>query len=139
MAKNNAVVISSGLIPFSFADQDGTVLSSFKLNPSDVKLAVRCEEISKYFADRADSVGGGLADMAAYDEEITQKLLYLIGSGSKETLFVPPMTATTILPDGNIFAVVILEKIIEAVAPEIQKRAKKMQTAVSKHTAKYTK
>ena len=40
--------------------------------------------------------------------------------------------------DGEI-AKGVLDKIVEAIAPEIEKRKKKMQAAVNKYTEKYTK
>lgn len=48
-------------------------------------------------------------------------------------------TATTVFGNGQVFAYIVLDKIAEAIAPEIEKRKKKMQAAVNKYTEKYTK
>ena len=53
--------------------------------------------------------------------------------------FKEPITATTVFGNGQVFAYIVLDKIAEAIAPEIEKRKKKMQTAVNKYTEKYTK
>ena len=40
---------------------------------------------------------------------------------------------------GDVYKRQVLDKIAEAIAPEIEKRKKKMQAAVNKYTEKYAK
>lgn len=47
--------------------------------------------------------------------------------------------STSLFGNGQVFAYIVLDKIAEAIAPEIEKRKKKMQAAVNKYTEKYTK
>ena len=58
---------------------------------------------------------------------------------SSKDLFKEPITATTVFGNGQVFAYIVLDKINEALTPEIEKRKKKMQEVVNKYTEKYTK
>lgn len=135
----NTMVIDSGLIPFEFHDRSGRVLASFEMNPADINLAARCDEVTKFFDEQVDMPRETAADLQKYDRELTEKLNYLLGCEKDYQLFNPPMSATTILPSGDMFAAVILERILDAVTPEIQKRAEKMKAAADRYTAKYNK
>lgn len=135
----NTLVIDSGLMPFEFHDRSGRLLAAFELNPADVNVAARCEETMNFFSERSKTVEKTVADMHRYDRELTEKLNYLLGYGPEHQIFKAPMSATTVLPSGDIFAAVILERIVEVITPEIQKRAEKMQAAAEKYTAKYEK
>ena len=140
MSKPINTNFNSGLMKFTFTDTDGDVFASFKLNPADVRLAGRCEEIAKYFEDRQKLVpeNADASDMVKLDEEIEEKICYLLGYDARSTLF-GMMSASTILPDGNMFVIRVMERIKEAIGPELRKRKQNMQKAVSKHTAKYRK
>lgn len=140
MAKTVDASIGSSLLKFTFSDSDGDVVASFRLNPADVKLAARCEEVSRYFESKKGSYpqNATLDDVVKYNDELEEKICYLLGYDAKENLF-GLLSATTILPNGEMFALKVVNKIAEAVKPELAKRKQKMQAAVAKHTAKYTK
>lgn len=135
----NTMVIDSGLIPFEFHDRSGRLLASFEMNPADINVATRCEEVVKFFEEQSDIVGQTVHDVQKYDQELTTKLNYLLGHEPDYQIFKPPMSATTVLPSGDLFAAIVLDRIVEAVTPEIKKRAEKMKTAAEKYTAKYDK
>lgn len=133
--------INSGLLKFTFTDSDGDVFAYFRMNPADVKLAVRCDEVAEYFDKKSKETPEFLSasDLAKYSDELAEKLDYLLGYKASETLFGDFMSPVTILPDGNLFAFVVLETIGEAVGAETKKRKQKMQKATAKYTSKYTK
>lgn len=130
--------INSGLMKFTFTDTDGDVFAFFKLNPTDVRLAGRCEEIAKYFEERGSNLpqNVSMADMVRWDDELEEKICYLLGYDARSTLF-GMMSATTILPDGDLFVVKVMRRIQEVIGPEVRKRKQNMQKAVNRHTAKY--
>lgn len=78
-------------------------------------------------------------EMAELNKQIEDKINYLLGYEASKDLFKEPITATTVFGNGQVFAYIVLDKIAEAIAPEIEKRKKKMQAAVNKYTEKYTK
>lgn len=139
MAKNFNTKLNTGLVTIRFTDEDGDVISYFKMNPADVHLAKRAEEISEYFATRSSEMHGETVvdDLIALDAEICAKIDYLLGYEASKTAFMPPMSATTILPDGTLFAEMVIDRIVSAVAPEVKKRSDKMKERVSSHTAAY--
>lgn len=131
--------IGSAFLKFTFSDDDGDIVSSFKLNPTDIKVAVRCEEVSDFMAEKREAMDGKLSasDMAKFNDELEEKLCYVLGYDARNELFKAPLTATTIMPNGELFAVVVMNQIVEAVAPEIEKRKAKMEQAAQKYTGKY--
>lgn len=131
--------IGSAFLKFTFSDEDGEVISSFRLNPADIKVAVRSEEVSKYLESRKTALSGNLtaAQMAKFNDELEEKICYVLGYDARSELFKAPLTATTILPSGDLFAVLVMDKIVEAVAPEVEKRRANMEKAAAKYTAHY--
>lgn len=132
--------IGSALLKFTFSDAEGDVIASFRMNPADVKLANRCKEVSEYFENLRDNApdDASLEDVVKFNDELEDKICYLLGYDAKDALF-GLVSATTICEDGEFFAVKIMNKITEAVEPEMQKRKAAMTAAVAKHTAKYEK
>ena len=132
--------ISTSLLKFTFSDEEGEVIASFRMNPADVKLAQRCNEISTFFEDLRDNTpeNATLEDAVHLNDELEDKICYLLGYDAKQSLF-GLISATSIMGDGNMFVVHVMDQIIKAVGPEIKKRQQAMAKAVSKHTGKYKK
>lgn len=131
---------NTGLINFTFTDENGAVFSSFRMNPTDVNLLSRVEEVAGYFEKRKQDMPERASGEAlkAFNDEIEEKINYLLGYEASKDIF-GVITATTVSPDGEIFAWVVLDFIVEKLAPEMEKRARKMRQNVSKYTAKYQK
>ena len=108
--------IGTSLIKFTFSDEDGEVLASFRMNPADVKLAHRCQEVSAYFESMEQKVSETetLEDAVRFNDELEDKFCYLLGYDAKQSLF-GILSATTIMGDGDLFAVKVMERINEAV------------------------
>lgn len=137
MAAINTAVGSS-LLKFTFTDDDGEVIASFRMNPADVKLAQRCQEVSAFFDELKEKTNSTetLEDALKFNDELENKFCYLLGYDAKQSLF-GFLSATSVLGDGRLFAVCVMDRIVEAVGPEIQRRKQSMEKAVAKHTAKY--
>lgn len=129
--------IGSSLLKFTFTDQDGDVVASFKINPADVKLAQRCQELSDYYQKIAENTSEteSIEEAVKFNDELEGKICYLLGYDARATLF-GMISATSVMADGNMFAVHVMNKIVEVAGPEIEKRKKSMAKA-AKHTAKY--
>lgn len=141
MAKVINTKIDDGILVFTFTNNKGEVFSSFKLNPTDINVAARAEELEECFEQFKDSVQKVTSgkEMAELNKQIEDKINYLLGYEASKDLFKEPITATTVFGNGQVFAYIVLDKITEAIAPEIEKRKKKMQAAVNKYTEKYEK
>ena len=138
MSRMNEVSYNSGFQIFNFRDEDGELLTSFKINPSDIGLMARCEEVSLFFEkEKAYLEDASTAQqMLEINNAIQQKIDYLLGT-EDSTVFVKPLTATTIMPDGRIFAELLMETVLNAVEPEIKKRAESQKKRLDKYTSKY--
>lgn len=127
-----------GRIRFSFKDRGGEEFASFYMNPTDVGLLARAEEVADFFEKRAGESASfsDAASIAAYNSEIEEKINYLLGYDASSELF-GQVTATTVSPDGEIFAHAVLDMIAGAIAPELERRGKLMHEHMAKYTAKY--
>lgn len=136
--QENTRQFDTGRIKFTFTDVDGRVFASFYMNPTDVGVLERAEEISEFFNElkkTAPDVTSG-ATLSAYNKMIEEKINYLLGYDASSEIF-GEVTATTISPDGEIFAHVVLDTISESLGPEIKRRREKMVKRVAEYTAKY--
>ena len=131
---------NTGVITFTFTNEDDEVFSSFKMNPTDINLVKRAEEVSEFFSEKAMKAGENAtaAELAEINAELEEKINYLLGYDAREEIF-GNITATTVSEDGEIFANVLFEFILEKIQPEIEKRKQKMQAGVNKYTEKYLK
>ena len=134
IVKNDSV---TGMIKFSLVDSDGDVISAFRINPMDVKLLSRLEEVTKYFVEQEEgaSEDAGVEALVAYNDALEGKINYLIGG--KSSLF-DQISAVTIMPSGDLFAVEVLDLIYTATEPVAKERKQKMEAAMLRHTAKYS-
>ena len=138
MAKAVDTNLGSSILKFTFTDEDGDVVASFRLNPADIRLASRIQEAAAFFTQAAKEAPAAatVADVLKYNNAVEDKICYVLGYDAKSSLF-GFMSATTILEDGEMFAKKILDKIEAAVLPEIRKRKAALMAGVKKHTAKY--
>lgn len=136
MGKTITTKIDDGRMLFTFTDPEGEVISSFRMNPTDVHLAKRCGEVSKRFQEREAPENATMEEAAAYDTWIEEQFNYLLGYDASRTMF-DQLTATTLLPDGRMFALLVMDRILEEVEPEIRKRNQKMAKVMDQYTEKY--
>lgn len=138
MAQTIGMSLGGSIQKFTFTDDDGTVVASFRLNPADVRLPGRVREAAEFFSEMANGIPENptLEDLEKYNNAVEDKICHVLGYDARETLF-SFLSATTILADGETFAQKILKKIGDAAQPEIQKRKAALAAAVKKHTAKY--
>ena len=77
-----------GTIKFTFTDEDGEVFSSFRMNPTDIGLLKRAEEISKHFEDMKDRFSGVASadEMQRLNQDIEEKILsmYIKGMSTRD-------------------------------------------------------
>ena len=129
---------NTGQIKFTFTNERDEIFAWFYMNPTDVNLLARSEEVAQYFAERKQEapVNAGGEELKAFNKEIEEKINYLLGYDASKDLF-GTITATTISPEGEIFAYVVLDFIADIIGPELEKRAEKMQKNISRYTDKY--
>ena len=127
--------VNTGLIKIEFKDEDDDVFASCKINPTDVRLIRRSEEISEFFKNKEMQTD---IDLEKLEDILKEKMCYLLGYDAEEELF-GLLTATSINQDGEMWGMIVLYKIMEYIEPEIEKRKQKMVSAIDKYTGKYQK
>lgn len=132
--------LGPSVLKFTFTDGDGEVVASFRMNPADIKLAQRFREMQGYFdeMEKKTPENASLDDVIRFNDELEENICKLLGYDARQALF-GFISATSIMEDGNMFIVHVMNVIQEHVFPEIRKRQQSMADAVAKHTAKYTK
>lgn len=141
MGKVYDTKIDDGIATFTFTNNSGEVFSEFKVNPADVGIAARVEETMEFWDTLEDkfNASNSPSDIKKLNDQIEDQFRYILGAKACEKLFSNLITATTILPSGDLFAFVVLDKLIAYITPELKKRNEKSQKAVEKYTAKYKK
>ena len=59
MAKVINTKIDDGILIFTFTNNEDEIFSSFKLNPTDINVAARAEELTEYFEQLKDTIQNG--------------------------------------------------------------------------------
>ena len=126
-----------GTIKFTFTDEDGEVFSSFRMNPTDINLLKRAEEVSARFEGLQGRFSGEMTPeaMQELNREIEDRINYLLGYDASDEIF-GEVTATTVSQDGDIFALMVMDTIAEKLKPELEKRKQRMQAGIGEDTAK---
>lgn len=128
----------TGLMKFRLTDEDGDAVASFRLNPADARmlkgLETACAEANE-MGENAPAVATS-DDIAAYNDKLESIVCDALGIKHDAVFGVIP--GTTILPDGDLYAVHVLGTVADVMAPEIEKRKAQMQDAAAKYTDKYT-
>ena len=135
---NTQKVIDANIQTYTFSDESGEVVASFRLNPADIRIPGRVFEAAEHFRNMAQKIPEKVTieDYVRLNNEWEEKICYVLGYDAKESLF-GFMSATTKLSNGQSFGNVVMEKISEAVAEEYRKRLESLMAAVRKHTEKY--
>ncbi len=128
--------IDTGIQEFTFKDMNDHVFASFHVNPADPGIAQRCQEVAEYFTARKDDKPSTLGEIVEFGKQLTEKISYILGYDAAQDIF-GEISAITILPSGELYALVVLDTIADAVTPEIKKRKAAMSKAADKYLKKY--
>ena len=107
------ISVATGIQTYNFTDENDHVFASFRLNPTDVNLAKRALEVGDYFEHVKEAAPETVEELSALDAEIAEKISYVLGYEASDIF--GEVTATTVFPDGTVFAILVVDTIIEAV------------------------
>ena len=135
---NTENVIDANIRTYTFSDESGEVLASFRLNPADIRIPGRVFEAAEHFRKMAQEIPERVTDQdfLQLNNEWEERICYVLGYDARQSLF-GFLSATTKLSSGESFGSVVMKRIAEAVAEEYRKRLESLKAAVHKHTAKY--
>ena len=123
--------VQTGIQTYNFIDEDDHVFASFKLNPTDVNLAARALEVGEYFESLKEKSAETVSEIVDLNREFEEKIAYVLGY-QPEDLF-GEVTATTIFADGRVFALLVIERILEETEPALKDRQEKFNRAAEKY------
>ena len=127
--------ITTGIETYTFTDENDHVFASFRLNPTDINLAKRALEAGEYFDTLQDRKIESVDELVALNAEIEEKISYVLGYDASDIF--GEVTATTVFSDGTVFAILLIDSIIEAMQPAIEERKKQMADRANKYLEKY--
>ncbi len=130
------IKLTTGIQTYRFFDEDDNLIAQFRINPMDVNLADRAMEVADWFEGaKTDMENGTVHDLSLFNKVLEDKIAYVLGYEPSDIFGV--ITATTVLPNGDMWAAIILDKIITEIEPQVKKRTKAMEKAQEKYLRKY--
>lgn len=133
------IVVDRGLETFTIEDKKGNVLGSFEMNPSDMEMVKRYEEVSKTIEHLTDDVSeddNSLETLLLMEKKISEQIDYLFNASVADSFF-SITSPFTILANGEFFIENVLNAIGKLIEEETGKKYKKIQTKVNKYAVKY--
>ena len=130
------IKLTTGIQTYRFFDEDDNLIAQFRINPMDVNLADRAMEVADWFESaKTDMENSTVHDLSLFNKVLEDKIAYVLGYEPKDIFGV--ITATTVLPNGDMWAAIVLDKIITEIEPQVKKRTKAMEKAQEKYLRKY--
>lgn len=123
----------TGRVRVTFEGEGRDVIASCSFDPTDTGLLSRAEEVASFFSSGMED---SLDDARALSDLIEEKICYMLGYDAREELF-GRVSATTISPDGELFAFAVLDTISCAMGAELESRGAALRERVGHYTAKY--
>ena len=130
--------INQGVKRYEVKDPDGELLGIVRFNPADFGMTARVDEAKKTLAELVESIPDDAAEeiLGEIDRKVKAQFDYIFGSSVSEVFF-SGVSSLAVCEDGSL----VLENVMEAVAPiiaEAQKAAAQASNRrVEKHTAAY--
>ena len=83
----NKIVVDDGSKVYTIENKRGKVLGKFEFRPTDTNIVKRYEEVVEYYNSYQLPENPSEADMRKAEDDITERISYLIGEDAKETFF----------------------------------------------------
>lgn len=139
MAKQKTI-ISSGNIKREIVDDDGDVIGYYEINPTDLKIMKRAEEVGDFFENFGNSRPKGqeltIDILLELNNELEGKIDYVLGKGASDSLF-QRVSAVSYDDNGVFFVEKVFDVIYADLNMNLEKRSKVMSDRVKKYTKGY--
>lgn len=132
----NKIVVDDGSKVYTIENKRGKVLGKFEFRPTDTNIAKRYEEVVDFYNSYQLPENPTETDMRTAEEEIMNRISYLVGADAKEAFF-SILGAFSPLANGELFVENVLSSIAKVIEREINTRTKKVQSRMNKYVAKY--
>ena len=132
----NKIVVDDGSKVYTIENKRGKVLGKFEFRPADTNIIKRYEEVVEYYNSYKLPENPTDEDMRKAENDIMEKISYLIGEDAKETFF-SILGAFSPLANGELYMENVLSSIAKVIEHEMNIRTKKVQSRMNKYVAKY--
>ena len=135
------IIVDRGLEEYTIEDKKGNILGKFEMNPSDMEMAKRYEEVAEAVSHIMDSVdeSKNIVDiLTEAEDKLSEQIDYLFNAKVAQNFF-SITSPFTVLASGEFFIENVLNAIGGLIEAETGKRFKKIQSKVAKYTLKYNK
>lgn len=132
----NKIVVDDGSKVYTIENKRGKVLGKFEFRPTDTNIVKRYEEVVDFYNSYQLPENPTETDMRTAEEEIMNRISYLVGADAKEAFF-SILGAFSPLANGELFVENVLSSIAKVIEREINTRTKKVQSRMNKYVAKY--
>lgn len=133
------IVVDRGLEEFEIVDKNGEFLGKFSMNPADLQMIKRYEEVVGDFENLGEGIDPELpADeiIVKAEEKICDLFDYLFNAKVSQDIF-SITSPYTPLANGEVFFINVLNAISGLIEKETGKRYKKVRDKMNKYTEKY--
>lgn len=132
----NKIVVDDGSKVYTIENKRGKVLGKFEFRPTDTNIVKRYEEVVDFYNSYQLPENPTETDMRTAEEEIMNRISYLVGADAKEVFF-SILGAFSPLANGELFIENVLSSIAKVIEREMNTRTKKVQSRMNKYVAKY--
>lgn len=132
----NKIVVDDGSKVYTIENKRGKVLGKLEFRPTDTNIVKRYEEVVDFYNSYQLPENPTETDMRTAEEEIMNRISYLVGADAKEAFF-SILGAFSPLANGELFVENVLSSIAKVIEREINTRTKKVQSRMNKYVAKY--
>lgn len=126
---------------YEFLDANDNVMFKIALNPGDVGIASRYEEVVDYLNGLTVPTSDGVDigdELDKIKEELGEKLDNVFNMPISSQIF-SVMHPFAVLADGKLYIEEIVDKICGVIESELNVRTKKVQSRLAQYAAKYHK
>ena len=132
----NKIVVDDGSKVYTIENKRAKVLGKFEFRPTDTNIVKRYEEVVDFYNSYQLPENPTETDMRTAEEEIMNRISYLVGADAKEAFF-SILGAFSPLANGELFIENVLSSIAKVIEREMNTRTKKVQSRMNKYVAKY--
>ena len=135
------IIVDRGLEEYTIEDKKGNVLGSFEMNPADMEMVKRYEQVSdavSHIADDVDESKDIVDILTEMEEKLNKQIDYLFNSKVSQSFF-SITSPFTVLANGEFYIENVLNAIGGLIEAETGKRFDKIKTKVDKYAKKYHK
>lgn len=133
------IIVDRGLEEYTIEDKKGNILGKFEMNPADMEIVKRYEEVAdtiSHIADNIDDSRDMVDILREMEEKVYKQIDYLFNAEVSQNFF-SITSPFTVLASGEFFIENILNAIGKLIEAETGKRFERVQTKISKYTSKY--